>query len=74
MAAARVGKALFQAAEALIHQAGFAEVTVAALTDSAAAFYRARGMHEIGHQPYEPQVFGDRKVVLLAKSGAGSAP
>jgi ribosomal protein S18 acetylase RimI-like enzyme len=63
-----VGKALFQAAESVIHQAGFTEVTVAALVDSAAAFYRARGMHEIGRQPYEPQIFGEREVVLLAKT------
>jgi ribosomal protein S18 acetylase RimI-like enzyme len=62
-----VGKALFQAAESMIRQAGFAEVTVAALVDSSAAFYRARGMHEVGRQPYEPQIFAGREVVLLAK-------
>jgi ribosomal protein S18 acetylase RimI-like enzyme len=62
-----VGKALFQAAESMIRAAGFAEVTVAALVESAAAFYRARGMQEVGRQPYEPQIFGGREVVLLAK-------
>ena len=40
----------------------------------AAAFYRARGMHEIGRQPYEPQIFGDREVVLLAKTATDHAP
>jgi len=69
-----VGKALFQAAESMIHQAGFTEVTVAALVDSAAAFYRAQGMHEIGRQPYEPQIFGEREVVLLAKTVTDHAP
>lgn len=63
-----VGTALFAAAEALIRAAGHREVTVAALVESAAAFYRARGMHETGRQPYEPQIFNDREVVLLAKS------
>lgn len=69
-----VGKALFAAAEAMIHAAGFTEVTVAALVESAAAFYRARGMHETGRQPYEPEVFGERGVVLLAKSIAEPTP
>lgn len=62
-----VGTALFEAAEAMIRAAGHAEVTVAALAASAAAFYRARGMHEVGRQPYEPEIFGDREVILLAK-------
>ena len=62
-----VGQALFRAAESMIRQAGFAEVTVAALAESAAAFYRARGMHEVGRQSYEPQIFGDRQVVILSK-------
>ena len=69
-----VGKALFQAAESMIRQAGFTEVTVAALVENAAAFYRARGMHEIGRQPYEPQIFGEREVVLLAKTATDHAP
>lgn len=69
-----VGKALFQAAESMIHQAGFTEVTVAALVENAAAFYRAQGMHEIGRQPYEPQIFGEREVVLLAKTATDHAP
>ena len=69
-----VGKALFQAAESMIRRAGFTEVTVAALVDSSAAFYRARGMHEIGRQPYEPQIFGEREVVLLAKTATDHAP
>lgn len=62
-----VGKALFQAAETNIRQAGFTEVTVAALVENAAAFYRAQGMHETGRQSYEPDIFGDREIVLLAK-------
>lgn len=66
-----VGTALFQAAESMIRQAGFSEVTVAALVESSAAFYRARGMREIGRQPYEPQIFDDREVVLLAKTVTG---
>ena len=69
-----VGKALFQAAESMIRQAGFAEVTVAALVEHSAAFYRAQGMREVGRQPYEPQIFGDREVVLLAKRLAAPAP
>lgn len=63
-----VGKALFAAGEALIRSAGHAEVTVAALVDNAAAFYRAMGMRETGRQSYEPAIFGDRQIVLLAKS------
>jgi ribosomal protein S18 acetylase RimI-like enzyme len=62
-----VGKALFEAAEELIRRAGYAEMTVAALVDSAADFYGARGMHETGRQPYEPQIFRGREVVILAK-------
>ena len=69
-----VGKALFQAAESMIRQAGFPEVTVAALVENAAAFYRAQGMHEVGRQPYEPQIFGEREVVLLAKTATDHAP
>lgn len=69
-----VGTALFRATEALIHQAGFAEVTVAALVENAAAFYRAQGMREVGRQPYEPEIFGDREVVLLAKPATDSRP
>lgn len=62
-----VGTALFDAAEAMIRAAGHAEVTVAALVESAAAFYRARGMREIGRQPYEPEIFIGREVTLLSK-------
>lgn len=62
-----VGKALFQAAEALIREAGFHEVRVAALVENAAAFYRALGMREIGRESYEPEIFGEQQVVLLAK-------
>lgn len=63
-----VGKALFLAAESMIRRAGFAELRVAALVENAASFYRARGMREVGRQPYEPDIFGDRTVVLMAKS------
>jgi ribosomal protein S18 acetylase RimI-like enzyme len=68
-----VGKALFCAAESMIRQAGFTEVTAAALVENAAAFYRAQGMHEIGRQSYEPQIFGNREVVLLAKTATDHA-
>lgn len=64
----RVGTKLFAAAEAMIRNAGFTEMTVAALVERAAAFYRAQGMHEIGCEVYEPEIFLGRKVVLLAKS------
>jgi len=62
-----VGRRLFQAAEAMIREAGFTEVTVAALVESAAAFYRAMGMREVGRTAYEPEIFLGREVVLLAK-------
>lgn len=61
-----VGKALFEAAVALIRAAGHDEIRVAALVEGAAAFYRARGMQEVGREPYEPEIFGGREVVLLA--------
>ena len=64
----RVGCKLFEAAEIMIRDAGFTEMTVAALTESAATFYRARGMHEVGRQIYEPEIFMGREVVLLAKA------
>jgi ribosomal protein S18 acetylase RimI-like enzyme len=68
-----VGRALFRATESEIRKAGFAEVTVAALVDSAVAFYRAQGMREVGRASYEPEIFGDREVVLLAKPLAADA-
>jgi len=64
----RVGTKLFDAAEAMIREAGFSQMTVGALVDSAAAFYRARGMYEIGREIYEPEIFLGREVVLLAKA------
>jgi len=64
----RVGTKLFDAAEEMIRDAGFSEMTVGALVESAAAFYRARGMHEIGREVYEPEIFLGREVVLLAKA------
>ncbi|HEX4413588.1 MAG TPA: GNAT family N-acetyltransferase [Lacipirellulaceae bacterium] len=64
----RVGSRLFDAAERLIRHAGFTEMRVAALVESAAAFYRARGMREIGREIYEPEIFLGREVVLLAKA------
>ena len=69
-----VGKALFHAAESVVREVGFSEVTVAALVEDSAAFYRARGMREVGRQPYEPEIFGDREVVLLAKSVTDHTP
>ena len=68
-----VGKALFAAAESMIREAGFTEVTVAALVENAAAFYRAQGMREVGRQAYEPEIFGEREVVLLARPIADRA-
>lgn len=64
----RVGSKLFDAAEAMIRDAGCTEMTVAALVESATAFYRAQGMREIGRETYEPEIFVGRKVVLLAKA------
>jgi ribosomal protein S18 acetylase RimI-like enzyme len=62
-----VGKTLFEACEAMIQQAGHEEMTVAALVDSAAAFYRAMGMSITGRLVYEPEIFLGREVILLAK-------
>lgn len=62
-----VGKALFDAGIALIRDAGHREATVAALVDSAAAFYRSMGMTETSRQIYEPCIFLGREVILLAK-------
>jgi ribosomal protein S18 acetylase RimI-like enzyme len=64
----RVGSKLFAAAEDMLREARFAEMTVAALVESAAAFYRAQGMREIGREVYEPEIFLGREVVLLAKA------
>lgn len=66
-----VGKALFREAESLFRKSGYAEMTVAALVDSAAGFYRAQGMHDIGRAPYEPELFKGRELFLLAKSIIG---
>ena len=63
-----VGSRLFAAAEELIRKAGFREMTVGVVVESAAAFYQARGMREIGREVYEPEIFLGREVVLLAKS------
>lgn len=62
-----VGQALFNAAEAMIAAAGHREMRVGALVESAAAFYRARGMREVGREEYEPEIFRGREVVLLSK-------
>src|SRR5262249_36148855 len=64
----RVGTKLFDVAESMIRDAGFAEMTVGALVESAAAFYRVRGMHETGREIYEPEIFLGREVVLLTKA------
>ena len=68
-----VGKALFAEAVSMIAAAGFTEVTVAALVENAAAFYRAQGMQDVGRQSYEPEIFGEREVVLLARPIADRA-
>ena len=62
-----VGKALFEACEAMIRQAGHEEMTVAALVDGAAAFYKAMGMSITGRLVYEPEIFLGREVTLLGK-------
>ncbi len=62
-----VGKALFEACETTIRQAGHQEMTVAALVDGAAAFYKAMGMSITGRVVYEPEIFLGREVTLLAK-------
>ena len=54
--------------EAIRNQRLMAAATEGAAVESAAAFYRARGMHEIGRETYEPEIFLGREVVLLAKA------
>ncbi|HPD28722.1 MAG TPA: GNAT family N-acetyltransferase [Phycisphaerae bacterium] len=68
-----VGKALFEACEAMIRRAGHEEMTVAALVDGALAFYQTMGMSITGRVVYEPEIFLGREVTLLAKKVA-SAP
>ncbi len=62
-----IGRALFDAAVEVIRAAGHTEATVAALVESAARFYRAMGMAEVGRVVYEPEIFLGREVVLLSK-------
>jgi len=62
-----VGKALFDAAEAFVRDAGHQEMTVAALVDSAASFYLAMGMSITGRQVYEPDIFLGREVIMMTK-------
>lgn len=63
-----IGKALFQAAEAFLRNAGVQEITVGALVESAAAFYRAMGMTVTGRLVYEPEIFLGREIILMKKS------
>lgn len=62
-----VGRTLFNAAQDLIRTSGFSEATVGALVASAADFYRAMGMHDVEEVEYEPEIFDDRKVLILRK-------
>jgi len=62
-----VGRVLYEQAERAIREAGFTEVTVGALVESAAAFYRSMGMIETGRTVYEPEIFVGRSVSLLTK-------
>jgi predicted N-acetyltransferase YhbS len=62
-----IGRVLFDAGINLIREAGHREATVAALVDSAAAFYRSMGMVETGRLVYEPDIFLGRQVIILAK-------
>lgn len=62
-----LGKSLFEACETMIRQGGFEEMTVGALVDSAAAFYKAMGMSITGRVVYEPDIFLGREVILLSK-------
>lgn len=66
-----VGRALFDAAEAMIGAQGRAEMTVGAWVDSSVAFYQSMGMKIVGQTEYEPNLFPDRKVTLLAKPVLG---
>jgi ribosomal protein S18 acetylase RimI-like enzyme len=63
-----VGQALFEAAVQMIREAGFNEVKLGALVDSAVAFYKAMGMSVVGHEPYEPEIFLGREVFLMRKT------
>ncbi len=67
-----VGKALFEACEATIRQAGHEEMTVGALVDGSLAFYQAMGMSITGRAVYEPEIFLGREVTLLAKKVAAA--
>ncbi len=62
-----VGRALFQAAENLIWQAGHRDMIVGALVESAAKFYQSMGMYVTSSVEYQPTIFPDRKVTLLSK-------
>jgi len=62
-----VGRALFEAAESMIRQAGHHEMAVGALVESAVRFYDSMGMAVVGCVEYEPSIFPDRKVTLLSK-------
>lgn len=62
-----VGRALFEAAERIIRDAGFNEMKLGALVDGAVAFYKAMGMSIVGHEVYEPEIFLGREVALMSK-------
>lgn len=62
-----IGKQLFEAAERIIQSAGFKEMQVGALVDSAASFYLVMGMTVTGKVDWEPEIFGDRQVTILTK-------
>ncbi len=62
-----VGRRLFAAAEEMVCANGFTEMRVGALVESAAAFYRSMGMHDVEQVAWEPEVFGDRQVTILTK-------
>lgn len=62
-----IGRALFEAAEKLIRENGHTQMTVGAWTDNAIAFYKSMGMTVAGETEYEPDLFPDRRVVMLTK-------
>lgn len=63
-----IGSLLFRTAEDLIRRAGHCEMRVGAMVESAAEFYRAMGMSEVGRVLWQPDVLGDREVTVLRKS------
>ena len=60
-----IGRRLFETARDAIREAGHREMKVGALVDSARVFYEAMGMTASDTVPWEPAIFGDRRVTIL---------